>query len=153
MTIPQFMLFSFIVLMLAGGLVYCVIGNYEPAKISVIFDVKNIEKYPLHKSNFFAKDSGTWHYVLRVPGGVRVYGMLQAGNRIQHAWQALGLERSELSEDWVGIDYGRRYFVDIGDIYELEFMATEYALGHQWGYSDVDIKFKKKGELTEWMQK
>jgi hypothetical protein len=127
--------------MLAGVLVYCVIDSYEPAKIPVVFDVKNIEKYPLHKSNFFAKDSGDWHYVLQIPEGVRVYGMLTVGTNIHQVAQALGLDRSDLSEDWVGVEYGRRYFVDSGDIYELEFAMTEYALGHQWGYSDVDVKF------------
>ena len=142
MTIPQFMLFSFLVLIVAGTLVYCTIESYESAQIPVAFDVKNLDKYPLDRSNFFAKDSGNWHYVLRIPEGVTVYGF-HSGKNINQVAQALGLERADLSEDWVGHEHSRSYFVDIGDIYELEFHRAEYAMGHAWGYSDVDVKFTK----------
>ena len=142
MTIPQFMLFSFIVLILLGGMVYCAVDRYEPAKIPVIFDAKHLDKYPLDKSNFFAKDSGDWHYVLGIPEGVTVYGF-PPGYNIDRAVQALGLKPSDFTEDWVGGPHSRTYYVDIGDIWALEFNRAEYALGHAWGYSDVDIKFKK----------
>ena len=131
MTIPQFMLFSWLGLIVCGLLFYCVVDAYEPEPIPVIFDVKN--------TDISARDTDNWRNVIRIPEGLRVY--LPFRSNIQHAVQSLGLERSDLSEDWVGIDYDRRYFVDIGDIYELEFHQDEYAMGHAWGYSNVDVKF------------
>lgn len=131
MTIPQFMLFSWLGLIVCGLLFYGVVDAYEPEPIPVRFDVKN--------TDISAMDTDNWRNVIRIPEGLRVY--LPFRSNIQHAVQSLGLERSDLSEDWVGHKFGRRYFVDIGDIYELDFWMTEYGHGHAWGYSDVDVKF------------
>ena len=57
--------------------------------------------------------------------------------------QALGVERSDFAKNWMGTPYSRTYSVNIGDIREIQFHRTEYVLGHAWGYSDVDIMFKK----------
>ena len=149
MTIPRLMLLGFIVPIMFWILVYCAIASYEPAKIPVMFDAKNLDKYPLDKHNFFAKDSGNWHYVLSIPAGVRVYGF-PPGFNVNDVVQALGLNRFDLFEDWVGHEHSRSYFVDIGDIYEFEFHRAEYAMGHAWGYSMVDIKFKK--DYNWWKQ-